>query len=267
MNKKIFFSDLDGTLLNSQKTITPATRNALKKFTDSGNHFVICTGRAMDSVLQIQKDLSLTFPGTFLAAFNGAQIYDCDKETTIYRAGICIDLVSQIFDLAKKYGVHIQTYSDTHIITFADDECTKYYRHFIPSPLLLTSDIRSVLTIEPCKCIAIELHDHQKMEHFRKALLPLVGSTLSVMYSNPFYLEIFPSEAGKGSAVTRLCDYLQIPVENALAAGDEQNDISMIRAAGTGIAMINATEDVKASADRITDADNDHDGLVPFLLA
>ncbi|MBP7347527.1 MAG: HAD family phosphatase [Butyrivibrio sp.] len=267
MNKKIFFFDLDGTLLNSQKTISPATKNALKTFTNSGNHFVICTGRAMDSILQLQKELSLFYPGTFLAAFNGAQIYDCDTKKTIYRTGISINLVSQIFDLAKDHGIHIQTYSDTHIITCTDDECTKYYRHFIPSPLLLSSDIHSALITDPCKCIAIELHDHQKMEHFRKSLLRLVGSSLSIMYSSPYYLEIFPAEAGKGSAVTRLCEYLQIPIENVLAAGDGQNDISMIQAAGTGIAMLNAAEDVKASADRITDADNDHDGLVPFLLA
>ena len=266
MNTKIFFLDLDGTLLNSQKTISSATREALKAFTDSGNHFVICTGRAMDSVLKLQKDLSLYYPGTFLAAFNGAQIYDCDKGKTIYRTGICIDLVSKIFDLAAAYNIHIQTYSDTHIITYADDECTKYYRHFIPSPLLLSSDIRSALTNDPCKCIAIELHNQKKMEYFRKALLPLAGSELSIMYSNPYYLEIFPSEAGKGSAVARLCEYLQIPAQNALAAGDEQNDISMIQSAGTGIAMLNATEDVKASADLITAADNDHDGLVPFFL-
>ena len=202
LNTKLFFFDLDGTLLNSQKTISPATREALKTFTDSGNHFVICTGCAMDNILQLQKKLSLLYPGTFLAAFNGAQIYDCDKEKTIYRTGICIELVSRIFDLAAEHGIHIQTYSDTHIITSADDECTKYYRQFIPSPLLLSSDIPSVLTVNPCKCIAIELHDHQKMERFRKALLPLVGTAMSVMYSNPYYLEIFPAEAGKGSAVT-----------------------------------------------------------------
>lgn len=266
MDKKIFFFDLDGTLLNSQKIVSPATKEALKTFTDSGNHFVICTGRALDNILQLQKKLSLFYPGTFLAAFNGAQIYDCDKEKTIYRTGICVELVRRIFDLAAEHGIHIQTYSDTHIITTSDDECTKYYRHIIPSPLLLSSDISSVLTVDPCKCIAIELHDHEKMEHFRKALLPLAGTTLRVMYSNPFYLEIFPAEAGKGSAVTRLCDYLQIPIQNTLAAGDEQNDISMLETAGTGIAMLNATAAVKLSADFITTADNDHDGLVPFLL-
>ena len=79
------------------------------------------------------------------------------------------------------------------------------------------------------------------------------------------YLEIFPSDAGKGNALVRLCEILGVPLENSLAAGDEENDLSMIRAAGTGIAMCNGSKVVKDIADVITSEDNDHDGLIPFL--
>ena len=84
-------------------------------------------------------------------------------------------------------------------------------------------------------------------------------------YSNPNYLEIFMKEAGKGSAVVRLSRYLNIPIENTIAAGDEQNDISMIEEAGLGIAMINAGDIVKKSADVITVYDNNNDGLAEFI--
>ena len=97
------------------------------------------------------------------------------------------------------------------------------------------------------------------------ALQEMVGDKLTLLYSNPYYMEIFPSEAGKGSAVTRLAGILGIPVENTYAAGDEQNDISMIQAAGCGIAMANATDAVKAIADVVTIYDNDHDGLAEFI--
>ena len=60
--------------------------------------------------------------------------------------------------------------------------------------------------------------------------------------------------------------YINIPIENSLAAGDQENDISMLKAAGTGIAMINGTEEVKKIADVITKKDNDNDGLVEFIL-
>lgn len=266
MNTKIFFFDLDGTLLNDEKKISPKTMEALKIFTSKGNHFAISTGRAIDSAMQVQKELGLDFKGTFLVGYNGGQIYDCDKKELVYRAQIPFELVEKCFAIANKHDVHIHTYNDNYIITPDDGECIAYYRKVIKTPMLVTNDILSKLTYGPSKCIAIELHDHEKMENFRKEIEKISQDKLSVMYSNAFYLEIFPKEAGKGSAVNRLCDYLNIPIENSLAAGDEQNDISMIKAAGKGIAMLNATDIVKNNADFITKADNNNDGLAPFIL-
>ena len=266
MSKKIFFFDLDGTLLNSEKKVSPKTLDALKRFTDAGNHFAISTGRAIDSAMAVQKELGLFFPGTFLVGYNGGQIYDCEKKELIYRSQIPFDLVQKCFEVAQKHDIHIHTYNDNNILSPDNGECMVYYRRVIKTPLIVTSDILSELEYGPSKCIAIELHDHDKMENFKKEVEALAPDMLSVMYSNAYYLEIFPKEAGKGSAVVRLCDYLNIPIENSLAAGDEQNDISMIKAAGTGIAMLNATDAVKESADMITKTDNDHDGLSSFIL-
>ena len=89
---------------------------------------------------------------------------------------------------------------------------------------------------------------------------------MNLLYSNDRYLEIFPAASGKGSAVRILCEYLHLPLGNALAAGDEANDISMIRVAGTGIAMQNAKDEVKAAADIVTARDNNHDGLAAVLM-
>jgi HAD superfamily hydrolase (TIGR01484 family) len=114
--------------------------------------------------------------------------------------------------------------------------------------------------------IAIELNDHDKQERFRMALQEMVGDKLTLLYSNPYYMEIFPSYAGKGSAVKRLADILGVDIKNTYAAGDEQNDISMIQAAGCGIAMVNGTDIVKEAADVVTKLDNDHDGLAEFIL-
>ena len=91
------------------------------------------------------------------------------------------------------------------------------------------------------------------------------GDRLKLMYSNPYYLELIPKQSGKGEAMIRLCEHLGIPVRNSIAAGDGDNDISMIQAAGLGIAMINAPDSVKSAADVITEYDNDHDGLAEYL--
>lgn len=263
---KIFFTDLDGTLLNQEKKITPDTMSALEQWAAAGHHFAICTGRAMDSAKEVRQTLQLQFPGMYLIGSNGGEIYDCDNDCIVSRTALTIKQTALVTKLAREQGIHCHTYTDTHIISPADDEQLKYYQRVIHTPVIICEDVVSALDKGPCKCIAIELHDKDKLENFRKTLLPLAEGELNLLYSNDRYLEIFPAASGKGAAVQTLCDFLHIPTSNALAAGDEANDISMIQAAGTGIAMLNAKEEVKAAADIITTADNNHDGLAEILL-
>lgn len=264
-NHKIFFFDLDGSLLTSKKEISPETMEALREFTAAGNHFCINTGRTIESAKSVYEGLGLDFPGSFLCCSNGTEIYSVDEDRFVYRTGVPMELVPRIFDLAEEYGVHVHTYQEDYIISRHDTECMQYYRRVIKTPLIVTDNVMEVVKEPPSKMICIELHDHEKQERFRKALHEMVGQRLTTLYSNPYYLEIFPSEAGKGSAVTRLAQILDIDIRNTYAAGDEQNDISMIEAAGCGIAMSNGTDLVKSHADRITELDNDHDGLAEFI--
>ncbi len=264
---KIFFTDLDGTLLTKQKQVGDATMKALNAFTEAGGHFAISTGRALDSAMSVQKENNLFFPGSYLIAFNGSEIYDCDAKIDIYRTGVPFDLVPEIFSLAKEYAIHCHTYNNDKLITPAEDEELKYYRRVIHTPYIVTDDICSELPQVPCKIIGIELKDSQKLDRFKKAVEAISKDRLTLLYSNPFYLEIFNIEAGKGSAVKRLSAHLNIPVRDTLAAGDEENDISMIEAAGIGIAMLNATDAVKKAANVITKTDNNNDGLAPILLS
>ena len=88
--------------------------------------------------------------------------------------------------------------------------------------------------------------------------LPYVGVV-------PLDLEIFAKEAGKGNGLRFLCDYLNVPVVNSIAAGDAQNDISMLEAAGLSVAMCNGDEDIKAMADVVTKRDNHECGLADVV--
>ena len=85
---KIFFFDLDGTLLTKEKKISPKTMEALKAFTDAGNHFCINTGRAIDSARSVYDGLGLDFKGSFLCGSNGTQIYSVDEEKYVYKTGV-----------------------------------------------------------------------------------------------------------------------------------------------------------------------------------
>lgn len=265
-DRKIFFFDLDGTLLTTKKDISPRTMDALKKFTDAGNYFCINTGRAIDSAKAVYRGLGLNFQGSFLCGCNGTEIYSVDEDKYVYKTGVPLELVPVIIDMAKKYDIHCHTYNDTHIVTSMNDECMDYYRRVIKTPLLVTDDVVKELTSPPPKMIAIELHDKVKQENFRMALEEVVGDRLTLLYSSPYYLEIFPKEAGKGSAVKKLAEILGIPIENTYAAGDEENDISMLEAAGVGVAMLNAKDAVKKVSDVVTTYDNDHDGLADIIL-
>ncbi len=262
---KIFFTDLDGTLLTSEKKVSPKTMQALIDFTNAGNHFAISTGRALESAMAVQKENELFFPGSYLVAYNGSEIYDCDAKKDVYRTGIPFELIPEIFRIADEYNIHCHTYTDTHIVTPREDKELTYYRRVIHTPYIVTSDIRSELPDIPCKIIAIELEDRPRIEQFKKAVEDMAGDTLTLLFSNQYYLEIFNKDAGKGSAVTRLADYLCIPHENTMAAGDEENDVSMIQAAGIGVAMLNGSDLAKEAADVITETDNNNDGLVPLL--
>ena len=247
MNKNIFFSDLDDTLLTTKKEVSPKTYEALKAFTDRGNIFVICTGRGLDSALKVQKKYGLEFPNSFIAAYNGCQIYDCDKKETIFKVGLELPIVKE------------------YILTSKDDEEIQDYRSKVSTPVLFCPDPTEHLDGPPCKIICIELHDHEKQEVFRKAVNKKYGEILDTMYSSPYYLELIPKGFGKGTAIRELAKHLDIPIENTIAAGDAENDNSMLIAAGLGIAMLNAQESTKACADVITEADCDHDGLAAYL--
>ena len=264
-DKYIFFSDLDDTLLNTKKEVTPNTRIALKEFTDKGNIFVICTGRGLDSAIKVQKKNGLDFSHSFIAAYNGCQIYDCDSGKTIFKVGLEIPVVRDIFKMADEYGIYVHTYSDEYILTSKDDEEIQDYRSKVSTPVLFCKEPADYLDGPPCKIICIELHDHDKQEYFREAVNNKYGNILDTMYSSPYYLELIPKGYGKGTAVKELAKYLEVPLKNTIAAGDAENDNSMIITAALGIAMKNAAEGTKAVADMITEEDCDHDGLVNII--
>ncbi len=264
-DKKLFLFDLDGTLLTSRKEISPRTYQALEDFTAAGNIFAVCTGRALESVLDIQSKYRLNFPGTYLVCFNGAQIYDCSARRTILKTGVPLSMVPDIMNMARERGIQCQTYTDDYIVSQDYNEALVYYRIDNHTPVIITDNVMKELSEAPSKLIAIDMYHHDRLESLRQAIDEKYGSELTTIFSSSVYLEIFHNTAGKGKALIWLSEHLGIPRENTLAAGDAENDISMVEEAGTGIAMCNGSAEIRAAADRITEKDNDHDGLVPFL--
>ncbi|WP_165444020.1 Cof-type HAD-IIB family hydrolase [Lachnoclostridium sp. Marseille-P6806] len=269
---KLFFADLDGTLLNSEKHISPATRDALNHWAAAGNRLVLSSGRTLFDMQMVRQDnLLQDFPGLYLCACNGAELYDCGSEAVIFHEGLPFDAVRKIVQLADECGVYIQSYNEAGIVARSAEKETEFYQRWHRMPLCVTGpDLSSGMSQEPCKCLAIALNAPEKLERLRRRVSDELAGTASAFYSNQWYLEIVSVHAGKGAAVQRICRMLGLPVSSSIAAGDSENDISMLREAGLGIAMCNGIKELPelaAAADIITRDDNDHDGLVPVLEA
>lgn len=264
---KILFTDLDGTLLDCRKQISPYTREVLEKWSRAGHKLALCSGRDVNSVKDVKRYLHLDLPNMYVIGYNGGQIYDCTEDKTIHRVALTLEQTAHILEEADKCGVHVHTYTETNIVSPKEDEELVYYRRVIKTPVIINPNVMDELTQGPCKCIGIELKDADKLENFRLSLLPWAKEEgVSMIYSNPYYLEFFPAASGKGAAVKTLCELLGINPYFSVAAGDAQNDLSMIEAAGMGIAMCNGSEDVRMAATTITAYDNDHDGLAHALV-
>lgn len=278
---KIFFSDLDGTLLNDRKEITPLTRQALTNWQSAGHKLVLCSGRPLPSVLAVKQQLLPDYPGMYLIGFNGGLIYDCDAQQILYRASLPLWQAARILRTAADCGVHCHTYGDNCILTPADNAHLAFYRKTIHMPCyvntqladaLLDGSLRTLpgigdtLTQGPCKCLAIDTVRPSRLELLRTRLLALsCGREWNLLYSSKYLLEIFPAHSGKGNAVQKLCRLLGLDTQQAVAAGDQANDISMLETAGTSVAMINGVEDAKKAAGLITASDNNHDGIAAIL--
>lgn len=266
---KLLFTDLDDTLLNNNSQVSPETRAFLDEFLDAGNRLVLSSGRPLLSVLEVKELAGLNQSGIFLSCSNGSLVYDCDSQRTIMKKGLSLPYVSYLQKQAEALSLHIQTYRENNknaaVISPADDEEIRFYRRRVHLPLIVSKNLCDALTEEPCKMLAISLHNFEKLETFRKNIADWAENKIRTIYSNDRYLELFDWNAGKGSSLLFLCDYLGIPVSDTYAAGDADNDISMLETAGCGIAMKNATDKVKAHADVVTDLDNEQNGLADMM--
>lgn len=262
---KILFTDLDGTLLNNESMVSEKTKQFLDEFIRSGNKLVLSSGRPLPSILEVKERAHLDYPGILIIASNGTLIYDCDSRTPLLEKRLPLSHVAYLQAQAKAQNLHIQTYTDDSIVCAKEDEEINFYRRRIHLPLLLAEDYAAILPKEPLKMLAIHLKDHSRLTDFCDSIADWAADKIQYIFSNDYYLELFAKDAGKGNAVRFVCDHFHVPLTDSYAAGDADNDISMLEAAGCGIAMQNAAPNVKKAADVITPKDNDNDGLAEYM--
>lgn len=262
MKKRLLFLDLDGTLLNDAKEITPGNREALERTLKRGHGVIITTGRPLKSAMAQSRRLGLDKPGCYTIAYNGAMIYDWRSEQIIFSHALTIDSVIRVFEKANAIDEHVQTYDSMDVLVEkrCEDEALHRYCNMVSMTYRVIDDIHTDLRENPVKCLVINYEKKDgllQMQDWIRTNMP----ELDCFFSSAYFLEVVPKGMNKGEAVKMLCARLGVEIENAVAAGDAANDMAMLKAAGIGAAMINGSDEVKAIADYITTRDNNHDGV------
>ena len=265
MSRKIFFTDLDGTLLDSKKQISQENREAIEEARKQGHSIVLATGRSTPNVIGQIKRLELDQPGCYAITFNGSCVIRCDTGEILRSESLDMDIVRYLFAEAKKWGIHCQTYDEGETIAEARTKELIRYDRNNNGHSRIEPDTPAALKNAPPKVLLAELEDRAYIERFQQEHEEAVRGKADSFFSCKEYLEYVPFGVSKGNAIRWLCDYLHVDIADTVAAGDAANDLSMIETAGVGAAMCNGEEAVKAAADYITTNDNDHSGVAEIL--
>ncbi|MCR5420282.1 MAG: HAD family hydrolase [Lachnospiraceae bacterium] len=263
--KKILFTDLDGTLLNDNKEVDGKNLDAISRLIASGHKFVISTGRPIQSAVKISEKYGWMGKGFYISSYNGGLIYDCFNHSSIVRYPIKKEYVRYIMDQAYKKGFHAHTYDSVYVVSERENEDLKYYSDAIKVDYVVVPDIMEYLKEDPIKVIVMCRESRERLMDFENSVKLYCDGKLATVFSSPVLLEFSNPMATKGLAVRHFCEHFNIPISCCVAVGDEENDISMITEAGTGIAMCNGTQTTKAAADYITENDNNSCGICEVI--
>ncbi len=270
MSKKFLFTDLDLTLLNKDKKINDIDLNALNRFLSEGNLLAFVTGRPFEDTRPVAASFGLEKEGVFIASFNGALIsrFNGSGWEHILSEPVSYEDVRFIFEEADKKHVHCQTYTEKYVVALHEDEFLEsYLMDKVLKPLIIEDldELIAYLPMPPYKVVCGAVNNRPKLERFKEYIDPLIKDRIITFFSSDRILEFGTLNSTKGKALEYLAGCSGVDIKDTVAAGDEGNDISMIEAAGTGYAVINAREEVKAAADRITRHDNDNGAIAEII--
>lgn len=263
MKIKAIFLDLDGTLNNDQKVITPRTLNALMAAQKLGVRIVLASARPSPGLHRERDMLRLKEYGGILMSYNGGRIVDAATDRVLFETAMEQETAKRVLRLLKELPVTpILDDGKQFYVTDAMGYKVRYECRNNNMECSAVEDLSAFLSFSPVK-ILMSVTPEQLLGVQQK-IRSFLPRALTVVQTAPFYLEVIPSSINKGQGVVDTCRALGIGTEDAIAFGDAENDIPMLKAAGVGVAMANATEEVKAAADAVTESNN-ADGIALWL--
>lgn len=259
MQYQVLALDLDGTLTNEAKVITPRTKAALLAAADRGVRIVLASGRPTVGIQPLAKELELDRRGGCILSYNGGKIIDCKTGQTLVQHAFPPDLIGTVCTFARYWNVVPLTYDSNGIVT-----------ENASSPYVAEEARINKIPVREVPDLPAEIHwtinkllltgDPVDMPHVEELMQQEFAGKFSIYRSAPFFIETMPLGVEKSASLALLLKTLGLGRENLMACGDGWNDLPMIQFAGLGVAMGNAVPPVKAAADYVT-ADNEHDGV------
>lgn len=260
MKYKLIALDLDGTLTNERKEITPRTKEALMKAQKQyGVRVVLASGRPTYGISALAEELEIAKYDGYVMAYNGARIRRWSDHEILFDQTLEPEFVPELYKAAIEGGFQILTYQGEGIAATSIRNKYVMQEAFINKmPLVQYDDFLHQLHFPINKCLIVG--DPKPLSLLEKQLAEQMKGRMNVYRSAGFFLECVPLGIDKAASLQRLIDQLGIKREEVIACGDGYNDLSMVQFAGLGVAMANATRELQDVADYITYS-NEEDGV------
>lgn len=266
MNYKLLAFDMDGTILTSDKKITPATVAKLEELSKRGVYVVVSTGRGLAELSAYRKDFQFVHYGILIS---GGIVYDFQKSQALSICPVAEDLIFKLIDAGIDEGamIHLLTLNDSIAAQKDIEQMEKFhmgiYQKMFERICLRCDDFKGYVRDNPTKVLKVNLY-HLTPESRDRTVERMKNFDLQLVFAEGTSLEASPKNITKGSGLRELCNILKISVDECVAIGDGFNDFEILQTAGLSVAMGNARDEIKKIADFVTD-DNDHDGVLKAI--
>lgn len=258
---KMIALDLDNTLLNSKKEISPRNTHDLQALHQAGVHVVLCTGRPINAIWPYIEQLGLTQPDDYTVTYNGGLVVNNQSRNVLSHLAFSLDDLKPLFSFIKEEHLPLDLLDFDRVYEITDQP-RSIYKTVVKNIEFVDRSFNNLPQHEYAK--AVLAIDPKKLSQVKAKLPKSVLNAYHVVQSQSMILEFLPKQVNKAAGLKPLLSHFNLDFSNLMTFGDADNDLEMIEAAGQGVVMANGLPEVKAAADALTDS-NDDDGVATYL--
>ncbi|MFR7592698.1 MAG: Cof-type HAD-IIB family hydrolase [Longibaculum sp.] len=274
MSIKVIIMDVDGTLTNGKKVVTPKTKEALLKAEEAGAILILASGRPTSGLMDLAKELKMDQHHGLLVSYNGSKVVDCETNETLFNQALSVEEGKAVLEHMKSFD-RVRPMIDKDGYMFVNNvydnwitwkgepfDVIQYESRGGKFKLCEIDDLAEFVDF-PLNKILTTSDPEYLQAHYQEMMEPF-KDTLSCMFTGDFYFEFTAQGIDKAKALDTVLIPMGYKKEEMIAFGDGHNDASMVKYAGVGVAMANAVQDLKDIADEVT-LSNEEDGIAVSL--